>query len=307
MFVHAHPDDESSKGAGTMARYAKEGHRVSVVTLTDGAAGDILNPAMDRPGIKERLIHVRAEELARALQILGVTDSWQLGYPDSGYIEDFKGDGSALDPACFYNVALEEPVGRLVALIRAERPDVLVTYPEGGGYPHPDHIRCHDVSVAAVAAAADATKFPDAGPPHTVAKLYYTSHFNKRRIQALHDACGELGIESPYAEWLQRWDDSDPDRSTTHVEVGDYLPLRTQALIAHATQIDPTSSWMAVPDEIVRRVYPHEDFVLAHSTVASFLPEDSLFAGLPASAQVAEGGSASESAQVAEGGSASEA
>src|SRR5687767_1114289 len=114
MFVHAHPDDESSKGASPMARYAKEGYRISVVTLTDGGAGEILSPAMDRPGVLERMIEIRQEELARALEVLGVTDHWDLGYPDSGYVEDFAGDGTQLAPDCFFNVPLDEVTGRLV-------------------------------------------------------------------------------------------------------------------------------------------------------------------------------------------------
>jgi mycothiol S-conjugate amidase len=280
MFVHAHPDDESSKGAATMARYAKEGYRISVVTLTDGSAGEILNPAMDQPGILDRLIEVRREELERALEILGVSDQYDLGYIDSGYIEDFKGDGSLLAPDCFYNVPLDEAVGGLVEVVRRERPDVLVTYPEGGGYPHPDHIRCHDVSAAAYDAAADPDAYPDAGEPWRVRKLYYMGAFNRRKVEALHDVCLDRGIESPFTGWLERWDPDEVDPSTTHVDVGDYLSQRTQALLAHATQIDPDGMWFRVPDDVIREVYPLEDFELARSEVPTATPEDSLFAGL---------------------------
>ena len=280
MFVHAHPDDESSKGAATMARYAKEGYRISVVTLTDGSAGDILNPAMDRPGVKERMVEIRQEELARALEILGVTDHFDFGYKDSGYIEDFKGDGLQLDPDCFYNVPLAEVTQRLVAVIRAERPEVLVTYPEGGGYPHPDHIRCHDVTLAAFKAAGDPNAFPDAGEPWQVSKLYYSGVYNRRKVEILHNVCLDRGIESPFTGWLERWDPDEVDPSTTHVDVGDYLPQRTQALLAHATQIDPDGLWFSVPDDVVAEVYPYEDFELAESTVETTIPESSLFAGL---------------------------
>jgi mycothiol S-conjugate amidase len=281
MFVHAHPDDESSKGAGTMARYAKEGHRVSVVTLTDGSAGDILNPAMDRPGVKERMTDIRVEELARALEILGVTDHWAFGYVDSGYVEDFDGDGTVLAGEAFFNVDIDEVVERLVTLIRTERPDVLLTYPEDGGYPHPDHIRCHDVAAAAFHAAADPDRFSEAGPPHDVAKLYYMGVFTRRKLQALHAACLDRGLESPFSEWLDRWEDRE-DPTTTRVDVGEYLPVARQALLAHATQIDPDGRWFALPEEVVREVYPWEDFVLARSRVETSFPEDSLFAGLDA-------------------------
>ena len=280
MFVHAHPDDESSKGAGTMARYAKEGFRVSVVTCTDGMAGDILNPAMDRPGVKERMREVRQEELARALEILGVTDHFWLGYPDSGYVEEFDGDGSVLAPDCFYNADLQEATGRLVRIIRAERPDVLVTYPEGGGYPHPDHIRCHDVCISAFDAAADPAAYPDLGAPWQPRKLYYVGAFNRRKVEQLHAACNERGIESPFTGWLERFDPDEDDPTTTSVHVGDFLGQRNQALLAHATQIDPDGMWFRVPDEVVREVYPHEDFELARSLVPTRIPEDSLFAGL---------------------------
>ena len=280
MFVHAHPDDESSKGAATMARYVKEGHRVSVVTCTDGMAGDILNPAMDRPGVAERMAEIRKEELARALEILTVQEHFWLGYPDSGYVKDFDGDGSALDPDCFYNAPVEEATGRLVALVRAERPDVIVTYPEGGGYPHPDHIRCHDISIAAFEAAGDPDRFPEAGPPWQPRKLYYVGVYNRRKVEALHAACGERGIESPFTGWLERFDPDETDPTTTSVDVGDFLPQRTQALLAHATQVDPDGMWFRVPDDVVREVYPYEDFVLARSLVPTDLPESSLFAGL---------------------------
>jgi len=280
MFVHAHPDDESSKGAATMARYAKEGYRISVVTLTDGGAGEILNPAMDRPGILERMTQIRQEELERALQILGVTDHFDLGYADSGYVENFDGDGSRLAPDCFFNVPIDEPVQRLVAIVRRVQPDVLVTYPEGGGYPHPDHIRCHDVAVAAYHAAADPSAYPQAGAPWTVRKLYYVGAFNRRKVEALHTACLARGIESPFTGWLERWDPDETDPSTTHVDVGEYLAQRSQALLAHATQIDPDGMWFTVPDDVVQQVYPYEDFELAHAHVDTQIPEDSLFAGL---------------------------
>ncbi len=280
MFVHAHPDDESSKGAATMARYAKEGHRVSVITLTDGGAGDILNPAMDRPGVAERMTEIRREELARALEIIGVTDHWAFGYPDSGYVENFDGDGSALADDAFYNVGLDEVVGRLVALIRRERPDVLLTYPEGGGYPHPDHIRCHDVTVAAYTAAADAARYPEAGEPHAVAKLYYMGVFTRRKLEALHEASRSHGLESPFAEWLERWDPDHVDPTTTRIEVGDYLSVARQALLAHATQIDPNGRWFTLPDEVVRAVYPWDEFELANARIDTAIPEDSLFAGI---------------------------
>ncbi len=162
MAVHAHPDDESSKGAATMARYSAEGHEVLVVTLTGGERGDILNPAMDVPGIRERMSEVRQEEMAEAARILGVRQQW-LGFVDSGLPE---GDPKPpLPEGCFAAIPLDEPVRRLVQSVREFRPHVMTTYDENGGYPHPDHIRCHEVSVAAYDAAADPDFHPELGEP----------------------------------------------------------------------------------------------------------------------------------------------
>ncbi len=148
MAVHAHPDDESSKGAATMARYVSEGHEVMVVTCTGGEAGSVLNPAMDRPEVRENMSRLRREEMARAAKILGVQHRW-LGFIDSGLPE---GDPPPpLPEGCFAKVPLEEPVAKLVRLMREFRPHVVITYDENGGYPHPDHIRCHEVSMAGVA------------------------------------------------------------------------------------------------------------------------------------------------------------
>jgi mycothiol S-conjugate amidase len=280
MFVHAHPDDESSKGAATMAKLADAGHRVSVVTLTDGSAGEILNPKMDRPGVVERLQQIRREELTRALEILGVTDHVWFGYRDSGFVADFDGDGSVLADEAFYNVDLDTAVGDLVAVVRDTRPDVIVTYPEDGGYPHPDHIRCHDVAAAAFDAAGDPQRYPAAGAPWTPSKLYYTGVMSRTRMLALHQGCVERGLDSPFARWLERLDFDEPDPSTTHVRVADWLGRRRRALLAHATQIDPDGPWFKVPDELIAEVYPYEDFTLARSRVATSPPEASLLHGL---------------------------
>lgn len=281
MFLHAHPDDESSKGAGTMAKYAKDGARVSVLTFTDGGKGDILNPALaDQPELLANLVEHRKGEIAEALRILGVTDHFDLGFPDSGWVEEFDGDGSALADDAFFNVPLETVVRATVPIIRDTRPQVLVTYDEKGGYPHPDHIRTHTATMAAWRAAADPTFMPDAGPAWKAAKVYYQFTFSYRRMSLLQAACDERGIETPFAKWLDGWDTSVPERITTHIDVTDHLATRNAALRAHRTQIDPDSHWFSIPEELMAEVYPWEDFRLAFSEVATDRPEDDLFAGL---------------------------
>jgi mycothiol S-conjugate amidase len=279
MAVHAHPDDESSKGAATMARYSDEGVDVLVVTCTGGERGSILNPAMERPDVLERISEIRAAEMERAREILGVRQEW-LGFVDSGLPE-----GDPLPPlpeGCFALQPVEEAAERLVASIRRFRPHVVVTYDEQGGYPHPDHVMTHQISVVAFDAAGDPDRYPGSGEPWQPLKLYYHMTFTKTRVVALHEAMTAAGLESPYAEWLEHWDSSDDfsDRVTTRVPCGEWFARRDAALIAHATQVDPNGRWFSAPLELQRKIWPTEDYELARSLVDSAPPEDDLFAGV---------------------------
>lgn len=284
MAVHAHPDDESSKGAATLARYADEGHRVLVVTLTGGERGDILNPAMDLPDVREHIAEVRRDEMAKAAEILGVEHTW-LGFIDSGLP---TGDPPPpLPEDCFALVPQEVSAEALVRVVREFRPHVMTTYDESGGYPHPDHIRCHQVSVAAYEAAADYVRFRDAGDPWNVSKLYYNHGFIRERMQLLHDEAVKHGHEPPFKKWLEHWDpDHDPftPRVTTRVECSAYFGQRDDALRAHATQIDPNHDFFAAPIAWQQRLWPTEEFELARSRVPVRLPEDDLFAGIESGA-----------------------
>lgn len=280
MAVHAHPDDESSKAAATLAKYAAAGVDVLVVTLTGGERGDILNPAMDTPGILERLPEVRREEMANAAAALGVEQTW-LGYVDSGLPE---GDPRPPLPAdSFALVPLDESTGRLVEVVRAFRPHVMITYDEHGGYPHPDHIRCHEVSVAAYEQAGDPAAYPGTGEPWTPLKLYYTHGFVRGRLQLFSDEFAVHGMADPYAEMLKKWDASHDDimaRVTTQVECAKFFGNRDDALRAHATQIDPNGFFFAVPLEWQQRLWPTEEFELAKTRVRTSIPESDLFAGI---------------------------
>jgi mycothiol S-conjugate amidase len=280
MAVHAHPDDESSKGAATTARYAAEGARVLVVTLTGGERGDILNPAMDLPEVHGRIHEIRIDEMARAAEILGVEQYW-LGFVDSGLPE---GDPPPpLPEGCFALVPLAESTERLVRLIREFKPHVLTTYDENGGYPHPDHIRCHEVSMAAYEAAGDYRLYPDAGAPWSVSKLYYNHGFLRKRMQLFQDEFARNGQEGPFTKWLKDWDpelDVTASRITTSIECSKYFAQRDDALRAHATQIDPKSFFFTTPMEWQVRLWPTEEFELARSRVPVELPEDDLFAGI---------------------------
>jgi len=277
MQVHAHPDDEASKAAATAARYADEGVRTVLVTCTGGEAGDILNPAMDTPEVRADLAAVRLRELDQSVSALKYAKLYLLGYRDSG-----MPDGEANHhPRAFWNAPLDESTGRLVRIIRTERPQVIVGYSDDQeGYPHPDHLRVHDIALAAFDAAGDPARYPEAGEPWQPLKLYYCG-FTMRALKAAHAALVASGRNSPYEEWLATRKDTD-HRFTTRIDVGDFLEARAQALAAHATQCPPDSFWFALAPEEMRAIYPWDEFIRARSRVATSEGqiETDLFAGI---------------------------
>jgi mycothiol S-conjugate amidase len=283
--VHAHPDDEASKGAGTTAKYAAEGVRNVLVCCTGGEAGDILNPRVDTPENRANLFEVRMAELRASVDALGYASLHMLGYHDSG-MPDTETNARADN---FANAPFDEAVGRLVKIIREERPQVIITYrDEQNFYPHPDHIRVHEISGPAFDLAGDPDAYPDAGDPWQPSKLYYVS-WSIARVKALHQAYLDRGEESAYTSWFERGFDTDrKDEFTTLIDVGDYLHKRRESLLAHRTQVDPDGHWMRLPDEVLREVFPWEEFTLARTLVDNGVPEgefeDDLFAGLRAGA-----------------------
>jgi len=267
MFVHAHPDDESSKAAATAARYVDEGARVTLVTCTDGAAGEVLNPSfatavLDAVG----MARVRSDELADAVAAIGFHAVHLLGFPDSGWHED----AAAVPDGTFARMDLDVAAEALAAVIRSERPQVVVTYPENGGYPHPDHIMTHLVTVRAIELAA---------PEWQVIKLYTANTFLQERVVALHEAMLAADLASPYAEWVEqgRRPDVVPH---ARIRCDGTFARRDAALRAHASQIDPDGKWFAVPRELERVAYPWEAYELLWSLVPTLIPEDDLFHGI---------------------------
>jgi mycothiol S-conjugate amidase len=289
LAVHAHPDDESSKGAATMARYVAEGARVLIATCTGGERGDVLNPALKGdPDLLRDMSEYRRREMARAVAELGVEHTW-LGFVDSGLPE---GDPPPpLPEGCFALEPLETAAEPLVRLVREFRPHVMTTYDENGGYPHPDHIMCHKISVEAFEAAADPDRYRGSGEPWQPLKLYYDRGFSRAKIMAFHEAMLAEGRESPFADWLKHWEEDEAEPRpepvvTTRVECAEWFPVRDRALLAHATQIDPEGWFFSMPMELQRRVWPTEEFELVRSLVPSPLPEDDLFAGVRERVQV---------------------
>jgi mycothiol S-conjugate amidase len=285
MAVHAHPDDESSKGAAATAKYVAEGVDVLVVTCTGGERGSVLNPKLDRPEVWENIATLRRAEMDRAREILGIRQAW-LGFVDSGFPE-----GDPLPPlpdGCFGLQPVETAAIPLVKVIREFRPHVMTTYDEDGGYPHPDHVMTHKISLAAFEAAGDPERYPELGEPWRPMKLYYNMGWQRERMLAIHEAMLAETGESPYTEWMKQWLDDEkprPDkghRVTTRVPCGEFFETRDDALRAHATQIDPKGDFFQAPIEWQQRLWPTEEYELARARVPVSLPETDLFAGIEA-------------------------
>lgn len=279
MAVFAHPDDESFGIGGTLARYGAEpGVRVVLVCATRGEAGDISNSSLATP---ERLGDVREQELRCACQTLGVDALYFLDYRDSG----MAGSPANQDPRALTTADFGEAVGKIVAHIRRERPDVVVTFDETGGYGHPDHIAVHQQTRAAFAAAAGPTQYPEqiqAGlAPYQARKLYYTAIPN-RFFRGLVQKMMELGMEVP-ERYLKRLDGplGLPDEAcTTDIFVQDFLDQKQTAVRCHATQLQPDSFFALLPPEIMRELQTWECFQLAESIVGGDGDSHDLLAGL---------------------------
>jgi mycothiol S-conjugate amidase len=287
--VHAHPDDEASKGAPTLARLHAEGVYTVLVCCTGGEEGDLQNPSLRQPGQpfhgltpeeeKAKVAELRPAELAASAAAIGFDEVVMLGYRDSGMPDSPSNE----HPESFHQADLDEAVGRLVAVLRRVRPQVVLTYGDDQRvYPHPDHLRVHDISVLAFERAGDPDWYPELGEPFQPSKLYYSS-WSRRRLLAVHEALLARDGESPFDEkWFER-----PDmdhRITTRFDVADYQHARSAALRAHATQVDPHEGfWFAMADDELREIYPWEDWILARSLVGPIPASDAerdLFAGI---------------------------
>jgi LmbE family N-acetylglucosaminyl deacetylase len=313
LVVHAHPDDECLGTGGTLARYSAEGVKTVLVTATRGEEGEIHDPELTEEEARPRLGEIRTEELRRAVAHLGISELEFLGYRDSGMM----GTPANEHPDNFHNANFDEAVGRLVAIVRRHRPQVMITYNEDGGYGHPDHLQCHKVTVAAYEAASDPTRYPDAGPAWEPSKLYAIA-WSRENWRRLRDELKARGIEWPrgnddeqqaqessgegdgepiapealgqepaategaaeaqaQAEEEEEWGQPESTIST-FIDTIDHWRVVRDALREHRTQ--PVGFFLDLPEDLAPRVRAMDYFVLLRSRVDSSLPESDLFAGI---------------------------
>lgn len=288
LAVHAHPDDESSKGAGTYAMYEDRGAEVMIVSCTGGEAGDILNTAVpSRAHAQRDLPGLRRVEMAEAQRILGIEHRW-LGYRDSGMPAD-----GVVPADSFAAIPIEISVRPMVRLIREFRPHVMVTYDENGGYPHPDHIRTHEVSIRAWELSGDEEYRPELGSAWSIQKLYYDRTMNSNRYQSLlhelkkHSEHEHLAdrMEAMLARVLEH-EQARQGRIGARINVAEYLQRRDAALRSHSSQVAPNDAFFfGYPRDLEAVAYPFEDYELVMSRVAApggdpAALETDLFAGI---------------------------
>lgn len=274
LAVLAHPDDESFGPGGTFARYAAEGAHVHICIATDGAAGSV---AKGQEAARENLVAVRAGELERAVAHLGAT-LHRLDYRDSG----MRGDPANGHADAWINVPRHEAIGQIVALIRRLRPDVVVTHDETGGYFHPDHIRCYDVTTAAFHVAADPDAYPEQKlPPHQAARLYYTA-FSRRWLWVFVLAVRLQG-QDPRRVGNNKDIDitqlgTDARKLHAHIRYVNYYDIKLRASAEHASQGGGGGGRLGwLPKPVQRHFFATDTFIRAYPPVADGFSESSLF------------------------------
>jgi N-acetyl-1-D-myo-inositol-2-amino-2-deoxy-alpha-D-glucopyranoside deacetylase len=287
LLVHAHPDDETIGTGATMAKYAAEHARVTLVTCTLGEEGEVLVPELEHLAAdrEDGLGQHRIGELAAAMEALRVTDSRFLGGPGRWRDSGMMGTPANERPDCFWRADLDEAVRALVAIVREVRPQVVVTYDDNGGYGHPDHVQAHRVTVAAVDAAADPAYAPEAGEVWAVDKLYWTA-IPKSVLQAGIDAlqaAGETGFFGVDSADDLPFGNADED-VTTEIDANEHLEAKVAAMRAHRTQIAVDGPFFALSNNVGQRAFGVEHFVLARGPrgagAGEHGREGDLFAGL---------------------------
>jgi LmbE family N-acetylglucosaminyl deacetylase len=261
LTILAHPDDESFGPGGTLAKYSAEGVDVHIAIATDGAAGSVVDEFIDK---RAELANIRARELDLAVTILGGT-LHRLGYRDSG----MTGDPANDHPDAFIRSDTDEAIKRVVKLIRTIRPQVVMTHDETGGYFHPDHIRCWEITTAAFHAAADDTRYPELGlPPFQAQRLYYSAFSNRwvKVFVALMRLRGQdptqMGRNKDIDFTRLGWR---PERIHTRIDCRPYAEIKRQASAAHVSQGGGGLSRSRMIPELVQRiVFSRETFMRAH-------------------------------------------
>ncbi len=268
VFFHAHPDDESISTAGTMMLAKAAGHRVVLVTATDGALGE---PTPGSVPEGSTLAEVRDEELHRAAAVMGVDRVVTFGYPDSG----MEGEPTNEVPGCFWQTPVDTAAERLAAILEEEDASVFTIYDDHGNYGHPDHIQVHRVGVRAAELAE--------------VELVYEATMNRDNLRWLTEQqdfldADDEGLSEEIEARRQQLRESDigtPAALITHgVDVSSVIDRKKLTMAEHRSQINEESFFMALPSEAFEAAFGTEWFVLRGQSSGGPPYSTDLFAGL---------------------------
>lgn len=283
LLVHAHPDDESLNNGATMAMYASAGAHVTLVTCTRGEFGEIVVPSLEHLAWDkdDALGAYREKELASAMAALGVRDHRFLGAPGEYHDSGMMGTPGNDRPDVFWQADVDEAAGRLVAIIRETRPQVLVTYDPFGGYGHPDHIQAHRVAMRAADLAAQAGYAPESGAPHAIAKIYWNvipRSVIEQGFAELREDVEAAGFTVPSLDDFPNL--VDDTQVTTEIDGAGFLDHKLAALAAHATQLTVVGAYAALSNNFGIRVPSVEYYRLVRGEPGTAGRETDLFAGI---------------------------
>ena len=271
--VFAHPDDEGLVG-GALLHYNMLGVETGLICATRGEVGEISDPVLATP---ENLGEVREQEMREAAEALNVHNLWFLGYRDSG----MAGTPENQDARSLARASAAEVIGRLVAIIRQFRPQVMVTFDETGGYGHPDHIAIYKYTTGAFHAAADAAQYPELGPAHTVSKLYYSS-FARRHIMMMADWLQAQNYEGVFKDFDINQMGLPDDQISVLLDVEPWNETKARSWAKHRTQMNPNTPLARLPEDLQRKWRSTECYQLAASRVGPDVAgENDLFAHIP--------------------------
>lgn len=258
--------------SGAFLQYSTSGTETGLIVATRGEVGEIADPALATP---ENLGQVREGEMRAAADVLGLNALWFLDYRDSG----MAGTPENVDPRAFAQANPAEVVGKLVAIIRQFRPQVIVTFDETGGYGHPDHIAIYRHTTSAFHAAADAVQYPELGAAHAAAKLYYTS-FPRSALRAMGEWMRSQNVD------MGSFGDIDPETLglpdelvSVRLDVERWRETKDRSWNMHRTQANSGAAFAHIPEELQRKWRNYEYYQLAASRVGPDVPgENDLFA-----------------------------
>ncbi|GCF09066.1 PIG-L family deacetylase [Dictyobacter arantiisoli] len=273
--IFAHPDDEGLI-SGALLKYQALGVETGLVYATRGEVGETSDPdsVLATPN---NLGEIREEEMRAAAEVLHVPHLWFLGYRDSG----MSGTPANEHTDAFMNASAAEAIGKLVGIIRAFQPQVIISFDESGGYGHPDHITIYKYTIGAFHAAADADLYPEMGLAYSAAKLYYAS-YSRRQVMMMSEWIQDQAFDNVFKNLDLEHTGFDDNQINVLLDVEHWQDEKKHSWEMHQSKVDAVLPILRLPRELQRKWRSTEYFQLATSRVGNdVVGENDLFAHVP--------------------------